>query len=95
LRPGKKLLDHVGNFVVLDAARKMVLAATRRLEDIGLDVPNLHEALLEFKSFCSLGELQAASIPTTLTPGKSELGYRYSPYQTDLYGKGLKQSNVF
>ena len=55
LKTGKKVLDHAGNFVLLDAARKMVLAATRRLEDLGFDVPNLHKALRELKSFSSLG----------------------------------------
>jgi len=55
LKHGKKLLDHAGNLVLLDAGRKMVLSATRRLEDFGFDVPNLHEALLELKSFSSLG----------------------------------------
>ena len=55
LKTGKKVLDHAGNFVLLDAARKMVLSATRRLEDLGFDVPNLHKALLELKSFSSLG----------------------------------------
>ena len=55
LKNGKKLLDHAGNLVLLDAGRKMILSATRRLEDFGFDVPNLHEALLELKSFSSLG----------------------------------------
>lgn len=55
LKTGKKLLDHAGNFLLLDSARKMVLSATKRLEDFGFDVPNLHEALLELKSFSSLG----------------------------------------
>lgn len=55
LKTGKKLLDHVGNLVLLDAARKTVLSATRRLEDYGFDVPNLHEALTELKTFSSLG----------------------------------------
>ena len=55
LKTGKKLLDHAGNFVVLDVARKMVQSATRRLEDFGFDVPNLHEALDELKTFASLG----------------------------------------
>ena len=55
LKTGKKLLDHAGNFLSLDAARKMVLSATRRLEDYGFDVPNLHEAVIELKSFTSLG----------------------------------------
>jgi hypothetical protein len=55
LNTGKKLLDHAGNYVVLDAGRKLVLSATRRLEDFGFDVPNLHEALLRLKSFSSLG----------------------------------------
>jgi hypothetical protein len=55
LKSGKKLLDHAGNFLVLDGARKMVLSATRRLEDYGFDVPNLHEALSELKAFSSLG----------------------------------------
>jgi hypothetical protein len=55
LKTGKKVLDHAGNFVLLDAARKMVLSATRRLEDLGFDVPNLHEALGELKSFSALG----------------------------------------
>lgn len=52
---GKKLLDHVGNFLVLEAGRKLVLSATRRLENFGFDVPNLHAALLKLKSFSSLG----------------------------------------
>jgi hypothetical protein len=55
LKTGKKLLDHAGNFVLLDAARKIVLSATRRLEDCGFDVPNLHEALTVLKSFSCLG----------------------------------------
>ena len=55
LNSGKKLLDHAGNFLVLAAGRKLVLSATRRLEDLGFDVPNLHEALLKLKSFSSLG----------------------------------------
>ena len=55
LKAGKKLLDHAGNFVLHDAARKMVLSAVRRLEDYGFDVPNLHEALMELKGFTSLG----------------------------------------
>ena len=55
LKTGKKLLDHAGNFVVLEAAKKMVLSATRRLEDHGFDVPNLQEALAELKTFASLG----------------------------------------
>jgi len=55
LNSGKKLLDHAGNFLVLEAGRKLVLSATRRLEDFGFDVPNLHEALLTLKSFSSLG----------------------------------------
>lgn len=55
LKTGKKVLDYAGNFVLLDAARKMVLSATRRLEDLGFEVPNLHKALLELKSFSSLG----------------------------------------
>lgn len=55
LKSGKKLLDHAGNFLLLDAARKMVLSATRRLEDLGFDVPNLREALRELKTFSSLG----------------------------------------
>ena len=55
LKNGKKLVDHVGNLVLLDAGRKMVLSATRHLEDFGFDVPNLHKALLELKSFASLG----------------------------------------
>jgi hypothetical protein len=44
---GKKLLDHVGNFLVLEAGRKLVLSATTRLKDFGFDVPNLHAALLK------------------------------------------------
>lgn len=55
LKTGKKLLDHAGNYVVLDAARKMVQSATRRLEDFGFDVANLHEAFAELKTFASLG----------------------------------------
>jgi len=55
LRTGKKLLDHAGNLLLLDAARKMVQSAARRLEDYGFAVPNLHEALIELKSFSSLG----------------------------------------
>jgi hypothetical protein len=55
LKAGKKLLDHAGNFVLLDSARKIVISAVRRLEDYGFDVPNLHEALTELKSFSSLG----------------------------------------
>ena len=55
LKSGRKLLDHAGNFLVLDAARKMVQSATRRLEDFGFDVPNLHEAFAELKTFASLG----------------------------------------
>lgn len=55
LKTGKKLLDQAGNFLLLDAARKMVQSATRRLEDYGFDAPNLHEALIELKSFSSLG----------------------------------------
>jgi hypothetical protein len=55
LKTGKKLLDHAGNFLLLDAARKLVLSATRRLEDYGFDVPNLHEGLTELKTFSSLG----------------------------------------
>jgi hypothetical protein len=55
LNSGKKLIDHAGNFLALDAGRKLVLSATRRLEDFGFDVPNLDEALLKLKSFSSLG----------------------------------------
>jgi hypothetical protein len=55
LKTGKKLLDHLGNVVVVDAARKMVTSAIRRLEDFGFDVPNLHEALTVLKTFSSLG----------------------------------------
>lgn len=55
LKTGKKLLDHVGNVLVLDAARKMVTSAIRRLEDYGFDVPNLHEAFAVLKTFSSLG----------------------------------------
>jgi hypothetical protein len=55
LKTGKKLLDHAGNFLLLDAARKMVTSAIRRLEDFGFDVPNLHEALTALKTFSSLG----------------------------------------
>ena len=55
LKAGKKLMDHAGNFLLLDGARKMVLSATRRLEDYGFDVPNLHEALTELKGFTSIG----------------------------------------
>jgi hypothetical protein len=55
LKTGKKLLDHAGNVVVLDSARKMVKSAIRRLEDFGFDVPNLHEALTVLKTFSSLG----------------------------------------
>lgn len=55
LRTGKKLLDHAGNFVVLDSARKMVTSAIRRLEDYGFDVFNLHEALTVLKTFSSVG----------------------------------------
>jgi hypothetical protein len=55
LKAGKKLLDHAGNLLLLDAARKMVLSAAWRLEDYGFDVPNLHEALTELKAFSSLG----------------------------------------
>lgn len=55
LKTGKKVLDQAGNFVLLDAAPRMVLSATRRLEDLGFDVPNLHKALRELKSFSSLG----------------------------------------
>ena len=55
LKAGKKLLDHAGNFLLLEAARKMVLSATRRLADCGFAIPNLHEALIELKSFSSLG----------------------------------------
>jgi hypothetical protein len=55
LKNGKKLLDHAGNFLLLEAARKMVLSATRRLEDYGFDVPNLHRALTVLKDFSSLG----------------------------------------
>jgi hypothetical protein len=55
LKAGKKLLDHAGNFLLLDAARKMVLSAIKRLEDYGFDAPNLQEALRELKAFSSLG----------------------------------------
>jgi hypothetical protein len=55
LKTEKKLLDHAGNFVVLESAKKMVLSAVRRLEDFGFDVPNLHEALTEPKRFSSIG----------------------------------------
>ena len=55
LNTGKKLLDHAGNYLVLEAGRKLVLSATRRLEDLGFDVPNLHRALLKLKSFSSMG----------------------------------------
>ena len=55
LKTGKKLLDHVGNYMLLDAARKIVLSAVRRLGDYGFDVPNLHEALKELKTFTALG----------------------------------------
>jgi hypothetical protein len=55
LRTGKKLLDHAGNFVVLDSARKMVTSAIRRLEDYGFDAFNLHEALTVLKTFSSVG----------------------------------------
>ena len=55
LKAGKKLLDHAGNFLVLDAARKMVLSATRRLEDFGFDLAELDEALRELRSFSSMG----------------------------------------
>jgi hypothetical protein len=55
LKTGKKLLDHAGNFLLLDSARKIVASAVRRLEDYGFDVSNLHEALTELKSFTSLG----------------------------------------
>jgi hypothetical protein len=55
MKTGKKLLDHAGNFLLLDSARKMVVSAVKRLEDSGFDVPNLHEALTELKSFTSLG----------------------------------------
>jgi len=41
--------------MLLDGARKIVLAAVRRLEDYGFDVPNLHEAIKELKTFTSLG----------------------------------------
>ena len=34
-----------------DLCLDLVLSATRRLEDLGFDVPNLHEALLKLKSF--------------------------------------------
>ena len=57
LKTGKKVLDQAGNFVLLDAARRMVLSATRQLEDLGFDVPNLHKALRELKSFSSLVNL--------------------------------------
>ena len=55
LKTGKKLLDHAGNYMLLDGARKIVLSAARRLEDYGFDVSNLHEALKELKTFASLG----------------------------------------
>ena len=55
LKAGKKLLDHADNFLLLDAARKLVQSANRRLEDYGFDVPNLQEALAVLKSFSSLG----------------------------------------
>ena len=55
LKTGRKLLDHAGNSLLLDAARKIVLSATRRLEDYGFAIPNLHEALMVLKSFSSLG----------------------------------------
>jgi hypothetical protein len=55
LKAGKKLVDHAGNFLLLDSARKMVLSAIKQLEDFGFDVPNLHKAFLELKSFSSLG----------------------------------------
>jgi hypothetical protein len=55
LKGGKKVLDHVGNLLVLDAARKAVTAAVRRLEDFGFEVPDLRKALTELKSFSSLG----------------------------------------
>src|ERR1700751_2426448 len=55
LRTGRKLLDHAGNSLLLDAARKIVLFSTRRLEDYGFAIPNLHEALMVLKSFSSLG----------------------------------------
>ena len=55
LNTGKKLLDHAGNFLVLDAGRKAVLSATKRLEDFGFNVPNLNEALSKLKTFSVLG----------------------------------------
>jgi hypothetical protein len=55
LKAGQKLLDHAGNLVLFDSARKIVISAVRRLEDYGFNVRNLHEALTELKSFSSLG----------------------------------------
>ena len=55
LKTGKKLLDHAGNFVVLESAKKMLLSAIRRLEDYGFEVPNIHQALTELKRFSSIG----------------------------------------
>src|ERR1700739_908833 len=53
LKTGKKLFDHAGNSLLLDAAKKIVLSAARRLEDYGFAIPNLQEALMVLKSFSS------------------------------------------
>lgn len=52
---GKRVMDHVGNPLIVEAARKMVATAIARLEDFGFEVPKLHDALAELKSFSSLG----------------------------------------
>lgn len=55
VKAGKKVLNHVGNYLVLDAARKLVTSSIWRLQDLGFDVSNLHEGLAVFKSFSTLG----------------------------------------
>jgi len=55
VKAGKRVLDHVGNPLILESARKMLATAVARLEEFGFEVPKLHDALVELKSFSSLG----------------------------------------
>jgi len=55
LKVGARLLDHGGNSLGLDTAKKLILGATKDLEGYGFDVANLHVVLEGIRSFVELG----------------------------------------